>query len=63
MTITAKRFIVLGINCKACCTTIERALRKMDGIKRADMYFNKGTLEVEFEGGKEAEKKILAKVR
>lgn len=62
MAITAKRFIVLGIDCAACATTIEKALRKMDGVKRADMSYVKGTLEVEFEGGKEAEKNILAKV-
>ncbi|HLC48469.1 MAG TPA: heavy-metal-associated domain-containing protein [Candidatus Norongarragalinales archaeon] len=62
MTITAKRFIVLGVDCEACATTIEKAVRKLDGVKRADMSANKGTLEIEFDGGREAERKILAKV-
>ncbi|MEK6954408.1 MAG: heavy metal-associated domain-containing protein [Candidatus Micrarchaeota archaeon] len=63
MPITAKRFIVLGIDCGSCATTIEKALRKMDGVKRADLNYNTARLEVEFEGGKEAEKRIISRVR
>lgn len=37
------------LNCPSCADDLQRALAKMDGVKRAEVAFGTGTLELEYD--------------
>ncbi|MDR1196154.1 MAG: heavy metal translocating P-type ATPase [Endomicrobium sp.] len=57
-----KTFIVTGMTCAACSSRVERAVSKMDGVKKADVNLLKNTLTVSFDGSVTGIKQIIEKV-
>ena len=56
MTIKKEQFIVQGMHCASCALTVERALKKVAGVKNAVVNFATEKATVEYEDGLDAEK-------
>ena len=44
------KFTVTGMTCSACAAHIEKAVRKLTGVRRADVNLLLGTMEAEYDG-------------
>ncbi|MCQ2969905.1 MAG: heavy metal translocating P-type ATPase [Clostridium sp.] len=51
-------FKIGGMNCSACASRVERAIKKMDGVEEANVNFATETLSVKFDGAKVDSTKI-----
>lgn len=47
-----------NLNCPSCAADLERALRKLPGVQKADIAFATGTLELEYDEAQVTEEKI-----
>ncbi|MBO7740672.1 MAG: heavy-metal-associated domain-containing protein, partial [Clostridia bacterium] len=43
-----QKFTVKGMNCAACSATVERAVKALDGVEKADVNLLAGTLVCEY---------------
>ncbi len=59
---TRKKFSLTGMTCSACSATVEKAVRKLDGVERADVNLLAKSLEVEFDEQRLSEESIIAAV-
>jgi len=57
-----QKFTVKGMNCAACSATVERAVKTIDGVEKADVNLLAGTLVCEYNGEKASDKAIIEAV-
>ncbi len=57
-----KEYKIKGMHCASCALTIEKKLNKTEGVKKANVNFGTEKATVEFEQGKEDERKIVEAV-
>lgn len=41
--------VLSNLNCPTCAADLQRAVAKLDGVKRAEVAFGSGTLELEYD--------------
>ena len=56
-----KRFDITGMSCAACSARVEKAVRQLEGIKKADVNLLTNSMEVEFDAPLTVER-IIAEV-
>ena len=49
---TKRKFIVTGMTCSACSSHVERAVGKLDGVKRASVNLLTGSMTAEYDESK-----------
>ena len=54
-----QKFTVKGMSCAACSAAVERAVKQLDGIERADVSLMAGILDCEFQNDKISENDII----
>lgn len=59
---TRKKISVTGMTCSACSANVEKAVRRLDGVERADVNLLAKSLEVEFDEQKLSEEQIIAAI-
>ncbi len=59
MKIISKKFVISGVDCASCSASIAHALKKLRGVKTAEMNYMKSTAEVEFDTDELDEKEII----
>ena len=53
-----KSFKIEGMTCSACANRVERAVKKLDGVEKANVNFATETLTVNFDNEKLSSQKI-----
>jgi len=57
-----KEFIVTGMTCAACSARVEKTVRALDGVEKADVNLLAGKMQAEFDESKVTAEKIIAAV-
>lgn len=55
-------FQVKGIHCSSCVKRLEHTLQQHDGVRRADVDFKKGTVDVAFDPATVDERSIAERI-
>lgn len=58
MTVKKEMIMLNNLSCPTCASDLEKAFKKMDGIKDASVTFATGTLNVEYDESKVNSKQI-----
>ena len=57
-----QKFNITGMTCSACSAHVEKAVRKLDGVKTADVSLMTNSLTAEFDGSVLSVQDIIAAV-
>jgi len=58
-----KTYLIKGMHCNSCATSINDALKDLEGVKSAKVSYEKGEAIVEFDDNKINSKKIIEEIK